>query len=135
MKNALIGIGVLFAALVAVSIITATPLVGEVVKLHTRGADGGWETTPLWIVDLGDAAYLRASTPEGSDWVARLRANPEVRLERAGKLSDVRVIEEPAQLQRVREEMAAKYGWADDFIALIGGDRGTSMAFRLQAIP
>ena len=35
MKRALIGIGILFGAFVAASIITATPLVGEVVTLHT----------------------------------------------------------------------------------------------------
>lgn len=82
----IIGVGILLAAFVSVLIITATPLVGEVVTVHTHGADGEWETTPLWIVDLDNTSYLRAGTPEGSGWFTRLQANPDVRLERAGEL-------------------------------------------------
>jgi len=83
MKRVIIGVGILLGSFVSVLIITATPLVGEVVTIHTHGAYGGWETTPLWVVDLGNASYLRAGTPEGSGWFARLQANPDVRLERA----------------------------------------------------
>ena len=61
---------------VALAIITATPLVGEVVTLHTRDSGGDWETTPLWIVDLEGGSYLRAGSPDESGWVTRARANP-----------------------------------------------------------
>ena len=62
------------AVFIALSIISGTSRVGEVVTLHTRAADGEWQTTPLWIVDFGDASYLRAGAPDGSGWVTRLRA-------------------------------------------------------------
>ena len=116
MKKLLTVVGLLVAAFMAASIITATSLVGEVVTLHTRSADGEWQTTPLWIVDFDNASYLRAGTPDGSGWVTRLRDNPQARLERSGKLEDVRLVEEPPRLQAVHAKMADKYGWADDFV-------------------
>ena len=134
MKTVGIIAGSLFAVFVAASIITATPLVGEVVTLHTHGTDGEWETTPLWIVDFDQTSYLRAGTPDGSGWVTRLRADPAVRLERAGELHDVRLLEEPSQLQAVHRKMADKYGWADDFVALMSGDRSLSLALRIDDV-
>ncbi len=134
MKRVLIIVGLFVVAFLALSIITATPLVGEVVTLHTRDAAGEWQTTPLWVVDFENASYLRAGTPDGSGWVTRLRANPQVRLERSGKLEDVRLVEEPPQLQAVHGEMAKKYGWADDFVALMSGDRTKSLALRIEVV-
>ena len=61
--------------------VAATPLAGEVVMLHTQD-NGEWSATPLWIVDDGDREYLRAGVPDNSGWVTRMRANPDVRLER-----------------------------------------------------
>jgi len=42
MKVALLALGAVFVGFLAVAVITATPLVGEVVRLHTRGPGGGW---------------------------------------------------------------------------------------------
>lgn len=134
MKKVLTIVGSLFAVFIALSIITATPLVGEVVTLHTRDADREWQTTPLWVVDFGKVSYLRASTPDGSGWVTRLRADPQVRLERSGKLDDVRLMEEPKQVQAVHAKMADKYGWADDFVAMMSGDRTKSLALRIEVL-
>ncbi len=134
MKQVLMVVGLMVGALLAVSIVTATPLVGEVVTLHTRGAGGEWETTPLWVVDFENASYLRAGTPDGSGWVERLRANPQVRLERDGKIEDVRLVEEAGKLQAVHGKMADKYGWADSFVALMSGDRTKSLALRIEEV-
>ena len=134
MKRVLSIVGLLFAVFIALSIVTATPLVGEVVTLHTRAAGGEWQTTPLWVVDFDKVAYLRAGTPDGSGWVSRLRADPQVRLERSGKLDDVRLVEEPKQLRAVHAKMADKYGWADDFVALMSGDRAKSLALRIEVL-
>ena len=132
MKSVLTIIGILVAAFIATSIITATPLVGEVVTLHTLAADGAWKTTPLWIVDFEDVSYLRAGSPEGSGWVDRLNANPEVKLERAGKLADVRLVEEPSRVSAVNRKMGEKYGWANDFVGLMSGDRNKALALRIE---
>lgn len=133
MKRALMVMGMALAIFVAMALITATPLVGEVVTLQTRNAEGEWQSTPLWIVDFDDASYLRAGDPQ-SAWVTRLRAHPEVRLERADEVDDVRLVEEPSKLQAVHDEMAAKYGWADDFVALMSADRSKSVALRIAVV-
>ena len=43
MKAVLSIVGLLLAVFIALSIITGTSLVGEVVTLHTRSADGEWD--------------------------------------------------------------------------------------------
>jgi hypothetical protein len=134
MKTILTISGVLVACFIALAIVTATPLVGEVVKLHTRGTDGEWQTTPLWIVDLGSDSYLRAGTPDESGWITRIRGNPEARLERSGKLLGVTLLEEPARLHEVHEKMAEKYGWADGFVKLVSGDRRESLPLRVEIL-
>jgi len=131
MKTILTIFGVGVACFVALVIITATPLVGEVVTLHTKDTDDAWRTTPLWIVDLGPDAYLRAGGPD-SGWVIRSRSHPEARLERSGKLLDVTLVEEPTRLDAVHAKMAEKYGWADDFVTLVSGDRAQSLPLRVN---
>lgn len=118
MKLVLTILGVPIAIFLVLSLVAASPLVGEVVTLHTRGPDGSWQTTPLWIVETGDTTYLRAGQPESSGWVTRIRADPEVRLERGEKLSDVRLVPDPDARDRVNELMAERYGWADAFVGL-----------------
>ena len=90
-------LGVLVVCLLALVIITATPLVGEIVTLHTHDADDAWQTTPLWIVDLDSGSYLRAGTPDKSGWLNRLRANPKARLEHSAQVEEVTLIESPAR--------------------------------------
>jgi len=132
MKLILGVVSVFLGVFVSLAIITGTSLVGEVVTLHTRGADGEWETTPLWIVDASDGAYLRAGDPD-SGWVVRLRTNPEVRLERAGAVQDVRLVESPAMQQAISEQMGKEYGWADDFVGMMA-DRGSSLPLRVELV-
>ena len=135
MKTIFIVIGALVACFLALVIITATPLVGEVVTLHTRDAGGDWQTTPLWIVDLEGGSYLRAGDPDESGWVTLLRANPEAQLDRAGQLRAVVLVEQPARLQEVHDAMAEKYGWADDFVNLLTGDRSQDLPLRVEILP
>lgn len=132
-KNVLIGVGIAIALFVGTVALTATPLVGEVVTLHTMTTDGNWEKTPLWIVDEGGHAYLRAGAAE-SGWVLRLRANPEARLERGGEVVSVRVIPDESAREIVNQRMAEAYGWADAFLS-IGGDSSLSLPLRLEVAP
>jgi hypothetical protein len=131
MKAVLTGVGVLIGLFVTVAIVTGTSLVGEVVQLHTREAGGEWQTTPLWIVDVAGREYLRAGDPE-SGWVLRMRANPEVRLERNGQLRDVTLAAESSERALVNRKMADRYGWADDFVGLMG-NRSVSTPYLVQA--
>jgi hypothetical protein len=133
MKAALIALGVILGAFLLVAIITATPLVGEVVTLHTRAPSGSWETTPLWIVDTPDGAYLRAGSPEGSGWVRRWQAEPIAKLERNGKLGAVKLTAEPKRRETINALMAARYGWADVFVGLMS-DRSGAMPLRVEFV-
>jgi len=129
-KQLLIGILGLLLAFAIVAGITATPLVGEVVTLHTRDAAGEWKTTLLWIADAPDGAYLRAGGPE-TGWLQRLRTDPVGRLERKGELADIRLVPAPTMRQQLNDLMAEKYGWADAFVGMLGNPEG-SLPLRVE---
>jgi hypothetical protein len=133
MKGVLIAIGMVFLCFMGVAIVTATPLVGEVVMLHTQAADASWETTPLWIVDTPDGSYLRAGNPDSSGWVLRWHQNPAAKLERNDQVSDVRLVAESDKQQAINELMSERYGWADEFVGLMG-DRSAALPLRVVYI-
>ena len=133
MKKVLIGIGIAIVLLFGTVALTTTPLAGEVVTLHTVGADGEWETTPLWVVDEGGYAYLRAGAADAG-WVLRLQANPQARLERGGEIVPVRAILDESARDRVNQRMAEAYGWAEAFLGMIGGDSSVSLPLRLEVV-
>ncbi len=112
--------------------ITATPLVGEVVTLHTREG-GEWQTTPLWIVEASGVEYLRAGSADAG-WMVRLRADPSVRLERQGEVVEVSLVESPEKRGEVNDLMAQKYGWADGFVGMMG-DHASSLPLRVDRSP
>ena len=132
MKTALKVVGALVGVFVALVIITGTSLVGEVVTLHTQDTEGVWQTTPLWIVDAQDGAYLRAGQPS-SGWVTRFRSNSLAKLERGDETRPVRLVETPDAVPAVNMMMSAKYGWANDFVGLMSGDRSKSLALKVEA--
>jgi len=114
---------------------------GEVATLSTFGADGTQHQTQVWVVDgNGSSAnphgelFLR--TGPRTRWLARLRARPEVELERGGEThAYVAVVEEsPEVRERVNRAMAAKYGVADRLIAFVF-DQRRSTPIRLVPDP
>ena len=132
MKIALLSLLALVLALAILGVITATPLVGEVVTLHTLDEAGEWKTTPLWIVESPDGGeYLRAGDA-GRGWVVRMRANPSIRLERSGETAAVTIVSAPGMVKTVHDLMAEKYGWADDFVTLMAPDRSRALALRVE---
>jgi hypothetical protein len=133
-KTALKIVGTLVAVFIALVIITGSSLVGEVVTLHTQDAEGAWQTTPLWVVDAQDGTYLRAGQP-GSGWLARSRANPEVKLERDGQTQPVQLVETPEAVVAVNLMMSEKYGWANAFVSLMAGDRSKAIPLKVEVAP
>lgn len=132
MKRVLIGIAVVIVAFFGTVALTATPLAGEVAKLHTVDADGQWQVTPLWIVDEGGHPYVRAGQSE-TGWLKRLAANPKARLERAGEVVPVRVVLDEAARAVIDQRMAEAYGWANS-VQFILGDPKASVPLRLDVI-
>jgi hypothetical protein len=109
-------------ALVAVGVIGAES--GEVIVLHTTGADGAGHTTRLWIVDDTDGAWLRAGH-DGLPWFRDLEARPDVAIERGGETLAVRAVlsRDPADHARINALTATKYGWRESLYVMVGGGR------------
>ena len=109
-------------ALVAVGVIGAES--GEVIVLHTTGADGADHTTRLWIVDDADGSWLRAGH-DGLPWFLDLEARPDVSIERGGETLAVRAVpsRDPADHARISALTAAKYGWRESLYVMVGGGK------------
>jgi hypothetical protein len=122
----------LVAAAVGAIVALASEYGGEVVVLTTTDAEGVDHRTSLWIVEDEGRQWLRAGDSE-SGWYQRLRANPEVRLERGGQAGTYRAFPDPTRTQRINFLMARDYGVADRLIGLLRDDAKT-MAIRLEPI-
>lgn len=122
---ALLALAVAFVLTIAL----ASEYGGEVVKLYTRDESGAERSTSLWVVDHEGFQYLRAGDG-GSSWLERLRREPEVRVERAGKAERYQAVPTPELTPTIDALMADKYGLADRVIAVIR-DPSKSMAVRL----
>jgi|TARA_Y100000310_G_C20700289_1_gene829089 hypothetical protein len=101
----------------------------EVVQLNTTDSEGAAVTTRLWVVDHEGSSYLRAG--EGSGWYARLSDNPSVTLVRKGSEAHYRASPTRDKVEIVNRLMNDKYGWGDDFFALLM-DRSASIPIELQ---
>jgi len=126
----LLAILAVLVALVFVSQIVASES-AEVVVLTSEGAEGP-EETRLWVVDLDGVQYLRASP--GSGWYERLRATPEVMLERAGETASYRAETRLPQAAQINTLMQQKYGWRDSYIDLLLGGRADAIPVALLPI-
>jgi len=106
----------LVAGVLILGVVVASLLVdeGEVVRLTTFDAGGVGTVTGLWVVEVGNATYLRAGSP-AARWLARLRSRPEVVIERNGVERKARAlpIDDPTVAAEVDRAMRAKYGWLD----------------------
>lgn len=112
------------------AIVLASEMGGEVVKVETQSEDGRRFETSLWIVDFDRGAWLRSGDGE-SDWLFRIRANPEVFVTREGVRSAYRARVIDGLVQRVNDEMRVKYGAADRLIATLH-DPENVVAIRLD---
>jgi hypothetical protein len=106
---------------------------GEVVRLRTYDGGTDPQDTRLWIVELDGASFVRGLASKG--WVQRARANPRVRLRRAGEWRELTAVElDPASWRgRVNEAMRDKYGPAD-WLTAIFRDFDQAVPFRLDPV-
>lgn len=120
------------AAVVVLGILVASNFGGENVLLRTSDADGRMYETRLWIQDMGQMEWLRASSPESS-WYRRLVARPVVELKREGRWHRYRAVPTPHRTDEVASAMARKYGWADWLTGLLR-DPEAAVAIRLVPV-
>jgi hypothetical protein len=90
----------------------------SVVEILTSDADGKLRETPVWIVVLGGAGYVRTND---SRWLANIRRGSAVRLrvtevESAMQASEVK---DAALAARIEEAFKAKYGLTQRLMSLL----------------
>jgi hypothetical protein len=123
---------VLGAALVYVAGHGALIEVGrEVIVLRTQEADGHWLETRLWIVDDGEHAWLHG---DESRWVRNLKERPVVEVVRGGETRRYRAEAIGGEHRSLHALLREKYGLADRWVRLVGPDRETTVAVRLDPI-
>ena len=103
---------------------------GEVVVVTAVDDAGTFHETRVWVVDLIDGTYLRAGSPD-AEWLGRVRARPQVSLERGGERREVR-LEAVDKATEVNAQMALKYGWADIVVGTVFSRRD---AVALRVLP
>ena len=121
------------ALVLAFAIATLIALEGrEVVVLHTRAADGREHATRTWIADADGVAWIEAANPERL-FLHDLGDHPALDLERGGSVVACRaaIVANPDGHRRIRDLLAARYGWADCWIGMLADTR-RSVAVRLE---
>jgi len=117
---------------VGFGVVTLAALEGkEVVVLETTDAAGAARRTRTWVADENGSAWIEAANPERG-FLADLRRTPRLVLERGCARHDctAEVAPNPEGHDRIRRLLAARYGWADCWIALLA-DTHASLAIRL----
>jgi hypothetical protein len=104
----------------------------EVVVVRTQDADGGKRATRTWIADAEGAAWIEAANPE-RPFLHDLEREPALVLDRQGTPLRCRasIALNPGGHERIRDLLAAKYGWADCWIGVLADTR-RSLAVRLD---
>jgi hypothetical protein len=89
----------------------------SVVEILTSDADGELRETPVWIVVLDGAAYVRTND---SKWLANIRRGSAVRLRVRDVESVVEALEakDPVLAERVEEAFKTKYGFTQRVMSL-----------------
>jgi hypothetical protein len=127
------GLVIAIGTVLAFGVVTLIALEGrEVVVLRTRAADGSEHAIRTWVADADDATWVEAANPE-RPFLRDLARDPVLTLERGGHARRCRatVAANPEGHARIRQLLAAKYGWADCWIALVADTR-RSLAVRLD---
>jgi hypothetical protein len=121
------------AAGVILAVVTLLALEGdEVVQLRTTTPDGGVRTTRTWIADADGVLWLESANPE-RPFLRDVEARPDVELVRGGEVLRLRATPVPGEAghRKIRQLLAAKYGWADRWVGLLT-DTSRSVAVRLE---
>jgi hypothetical protein len=89
----------------------------SVVEILTSDADGSLRETPIWVVVIDGAGYVRTND---SKWLANIRRGSAVRMRLRGVESPMRATEvkDAALTDRIEEAFKAKYGVTQRLMSL-----------------
>ncbi len=123
----LLGLIVVVVAVFGMQIIASES--GEVVVVRTTDAQGASHETRLWVVDTEAGQWLRSGGGDAG-WAKRMLEHPQIVMSRDGVASTYIAEPDESAARMVNQLMREKYGWADQFIALMI-ERDVSLPFRL----
>jgi hypothetical protein len=106
----------------------------EIVVLHKWTPEEATRPTRLWIVDNAATAWLHHGYPD-SAWIARLKQDPVVTIERAGLTRRYRATPDPSSHDRVHQLLREKYGIADWWVRFVTGSREHCSALPVRLEP
>jgi hypothetical protein len=138
------GIAVAACLVVAVALaFAATTLVAlegrGVAVLHTRSSSGEERRTRVWFVEDDGGLWIESATPDrpfyldlerDPEFVVELRAGPFDHRPRTLHVH-AELVPEPQGHAQIRRLLAARYGWADRWIAMVAD---TSMSREVRLI-
>jgi hypothetical protein len=106
----------------------------DVAILRTQRSDGTPRETHVWVAEENGVRFVEAATPERA-WLVEAQAQPAIDLVQHGATSRYRAVPEPGAdgHAKIRRLLRAKYGWADQWVALLQ-DTSRSIAVRLEAV-
>jgi hypothetical protein len=107
----------------------------EELQITTRRPDGTrrrW--TPIWVVGVGDAIYIRSAGGRGSDWYRHAAQHNSGRIRGHGFDTEVafQPVDDPALVARVTEAYRAKYASQPSLVAMFLGPPGTDATLRVD---
>jgi hypothetical protein len=106
----------------------------DVAVLRTQRADGAMRETHVWIAEENGVPLVEAATPERA-WLLEAQAAPSIELVHGGATTRWHAVPEPGAdgHAKIRRLLRAKYGWADQWVAMLQ-DTSRSVLVRLEAI-
>jgi len=123
---------------VAFGAVTLVALEGKAIAvLQTTQPDGSPRHTRVWFAEDDGALWVEAATasrPFYLDLATNAAVTVEMRSSPLQQLTTARgkaeLVPEPGGHRRIRELLAERYGWADDWVALLQ-DTSASRAVRI----
>lgn len=120
------------AALLFGAVTLAALEAGPVAVLHTRAADGSERRTHVWFVRDGDELWIESATADRPFYLDLLR-DPACVVDTRDALfspwtstaATAEPVPEPGGHARIREMLAARYGWADRWVAMLTDTSGS----------
>jgi hypothetical protein len=107
---------------------------GGVAIVATRPADASERRTHVWYVEPNGELWVEAGTPQNG-WFVDLANDRELHFSAEGVSGRYRALpsDDPADQQRIRRLIRAKYGWRDRWVGIYI-DSSKSVAVRLQPL-
>lgn len=99
----------------------ASELGGEVVTLERAESSGGASKVRIWIVDEQGVSWIEHGDPD-SFWISQLATSSNIVLAREGRTTHYTGAPDPDAHDDYHRLRRAKYGVADQIVALMAGD-------------